>query len=248
LIAVLLSAGKGTRMYPLTANTPKCLIDIGKGKTILESQLDVLQECGISKVYIVAGYRIEQVQAKINGHNLNGMEVEVLHNPFYATSNNIISLWLATLVIEEPFISINGDDIFKPNVINSLLEAKGDIVMTIDRKAEYDADDMMVMTTGDRVVEVSKELDRDFANGESVGIVKYSVLGQKILKNTIDTMLQNQDNHQHFYLLALQQIMDGGVPINFCEVDEDEWAEIDFHPDVTEVRNKVDHFVQQIKL
>jgi len=248
LIAVLLSAGKGTRMYPLTANTPKCLIDIGRGKTILERQLDVLQECGITKVYIVAGYRIEQVQAKINGHNLNGMEVEVLHNPFYETSNNIISLWLATLVIHEPFISINGDDIFTYSLIKNLLNSTGDIVMTIDRKEEYDADDMMIITTKNKVIEVSKEVDRDLANGESVGIIKYSILGQKILRDTVDVMLQSQDNHQFFYLIVLQKIMDSGVPVNFCEVSQDEWAEIDFHPDVTEVRNRVDHFMQKIQL
>lgn len=247
MIAVLLSAGKGTRMYPLTANTPKCLIDIGKGKTILESQLDVLQECGITKVYIVAGYRIEQVQAKINGHNLNRMEIEVLHNPFFSTSNNIISLWLATLLIKEPCISINGDDIFKPNVINKLLQAEGDIVMTIDRKSEYDSDDMMVITKEERVVAVSKDLDRDYANGESVGIIKYSVLGLKILTDLLDVMLRDESNHQQFYLQSLQKIMDSGVAVNYCEVDEDDWAEIDFHPDVTDVRDRVDYFVQQFQ-
>ena len=109
-------------MYPLTANTPKALIDIGKGKTILENQLDVLQACGISKVYIVAGYLIEQIKAKVTGYPLQEMEVEFIHNPFYETSNNIVSLWLALLVNKESCISINGDDIFKPIIIETLLK------------------------------------------------------------------------------------------------------------------------------
>jgi choline kinase len=233
-------------MYPLTANTPKCLIDIGKGKTVLENQLDVLQECGIRKVYIVAGYRIEQVQAKITGHDLNGMEVEVLHNPFYAVSNNIISLWLAALVVNEPCIAINGDDIFKPSVIDNLINSRGDIVMTIDRKSHYDADDMLIITEGEKIIAVGKELDHEQANGESVGIVKYSNLGLKILKETLDVMLRDADNHQQFYLLALQKIMDSGVTVSPCEVDPNDWAEIDFHPDVSDVRQKVDYFVQRI--
>lgn len=247
MIAILLSAGKGVRMYPLTANTPKCLIDIGKGKTVLENQLDVLQECGIKKVYIVAGYRIEQVQAKISGHPANGMKVEVLHNPFYDTSNNIISLWLSTLLIDEPCISINGDDLFKANVITKLLDEKGDIVMTIDRKDSYDADDMLVFTEKNNVLAVGKDLDIKKANGESVGIIKYSKLGLGIVKETLDVMLRNEQNHQRFYLSALQAVMDRGFPVAFCEVEPHEWAEIDFHPDVSDVRAKVDYFVNRIK-
>ena len=247
MIAILLSAGKGTRMYPLTANTPKCLIDIGKGKTVLENQLDVLQECGIKKVYIVAGYCIEQVQAKISGHPTNGMKVEIIHNPFYETSNNIISLWLASLIIEEPCISINGDDIFKGNIIKKLMKSTGDIVMTIDRKESYDADDMLVVIEKSNITAVGKELDLSIANGESVGIIKYSKLGINMMKDTLDVMLRDQKNHQIFYLSALQKIMDRGFPISTCEVEPHEWAEIDFHPDVSDVRAKVDYFVESIK-
>jgi len=245
--AILLSAGKGTRMFPLTANTPKCLIDIGKGKTVLESQLDALHECGIEKVYVVAGYRIEQVQAKISGYSLPGMQVEVLHNPFYNTSNNIISLWLALLSVKGPCISINGDDIFKADLIRTLLAAKGDLVMTIDRKESYDADDMLVITDGDNIRAVGKDLDPAMANGESVGIIKYSELGHKTIMDTLDEMLRDEADHQKFYLAALQKIMDRGFPLTLCEVEENDWAEIDFHPDVNDVRAKVDFFVKRVQ-
>jgi choline kinase len=243
MIAILLSAGKGSRMYPLTANTPKCLIDIGQGKTVLESQLDVLQSCGFKKVIIVAGYRIEQVQAKISGYRDNGMKVEVIHNPFYNTSNNIISLWLALLVINEPCISINGDDVFKPIVINSLLESRGEIVMTIDKKDSYDADDMLVITEKEKIISVGKDLEIDRANGESVGIIKFETQGLNFIKETIDIMLRDEGNHQRFYLSVLQQIIDRGFPVTYCEVDQNDWAEIDFHPDVHDVRNRIDSFL-----
>ena len=245
--AVLLSAGKGTRMFPLTANTPKCLIDIGKGKTVLESQLDALQETDIKTVVIVAGYRIEQVEAKISGLDFNDLDVQVLQNPFYATSNNIVSLWLASLMIDEPFVSINGDDVFKPAVINELLKREEDIVMVTDRKEEYDSDDMLIISSDDRVLAVGKDLDIEKANGESVGIIKYSDLGKELLRKQLDEMMRNEDNHQKFYLHALQGIMDSGIHVNFCDVNPNDWAEIDFHPDVNDVRAKVDSFVKKIK-
>ncbi len=248
MIAILISAGKGTRMYPLTANTPKCLIDIGKGKTVLESQLDTLQQCGITKVFIIAGYRIEQVRAKIDGLDFSGMEIKVVHNPFYDTSNNIISVWLASLLIDSECISINGDDVFKPNVIEQLMKAPGEIVMTMSIKDSYDSDDMLVVHEGDRVYSVGKDLDVEKATGESIGIIKYSALGLSILRNTLDEMLRHPENHQRFYLQALQKVMNSGVTVNNCFVDSNDWAEIDFHPDISDVRAKVDHFVKKIDL
>jgi choline kinase len=244
--AVILSAGKGTRMMPLTANTPKCLIDIGKGKTVLESQLDVLSACGFTEVYVVAGYRLEQVRAKIASYRGGNMKIRIIHNPFYATTNNIISLWLALPYVNGEFISVNGDDIFKGSVIQSLLAAEGDIAMTIDRKEAYDSDDMLVVTEGELVRHVGKDLDRNQANGESVGIIRYRDRGVSMLDETLNLMLREEANHQRFYLSALQQIMNRGFPVSACEVDSKDWAEIDFHPDVEEVRAKVDIFLRHM--
>lgn len=242
-----MSAGKGTRMFPLTANTPKCLIDIGKGKTVLESQLDVLQDCGVDEVFVVAGYRIQQVQAKVNNYLTDKMRIRVIQNPFYNTSNNIISLWIVTNWIQEECISINGDDLFKKSVIDSLINTSGDIVMTIDRKEAYDSDDMLVITDGNQVKSVGKDLDRAKANGESVGIIKYSKRGLSLINETLDLLLQDEKNHQVFYLAALQEIMNKGFPVVGCEVSPNDWAEIDFHPDVSDVRAKVDLFVKRIQ-
>ena len=247
MIAILISAGQGLRMYPLTANTPKCLIDIGEGKTVLENQLDVLHECGIKKVYIVAGYLIEQVKAKIVGYKLDGMEVEIIHNPFYATSNNIVSVWIASLLVKSECITINGDDLFKPRVINSLMASSGDIVMTTSIKMDYDSDDMLVFQDKNQVYSVGKDLDINKANGESAGIIKYSLRGLNILRETLDEMMREVENHNKFYLHALQKIMDSGLAVYCCNIDFNDWAEIDFHPDIKDVRSKVDFFVKKIK-
>lgn len=244
--AIILSAGKGLRMFPLTANTPKCLIDIGKGKTVLENQLDVLRDCGIKDVVIVAGYCVDQVEAKISGYDTSGMKIKVIYNPFYETTNNIISLWLAQWCMDQECISINGDDIFKDVVIESLLKAEGEIVMTIDRKEQYDDDDMLVITNSNNIKDVGKDLDPKLANGESVGIIKYSEQGAKILKETMEQMVRVQENHQKFYLSVLKEIMYKGYPVVGCEVDEHDWAEIDFHPDVSDVRAKIDFFLTKM--
>ena len=243
---VLLSAGKGLRMLPLTANKPKCLIEVDGNTTVLESQLRVLESCGAEKVHIVAGYFIDQVESMLDSLDLN-IELNVIHNPFYNTSNNIISLWLATNLIKGPCISINGDNIFKPEVINSLIDANGEIVMTTDIKDEYDSDDMLVRVEDGLVKEVGKDLNIETSNGESLGIIKYSLSGWKKIGDVLDEMLREESNHQIFYLSALQTLMNNGEAIHSCEVDASSWAEIDFHPDVEDVRSKIDLFINKLK-
>jgi choline kinase len=150
------------------------------------------------------------------------------------------------LAVNSECITINGDDLFKLSVINSLISSKGDIVMTTSIKKDYDSDDMLVFQENNQVYSVGKDLDKNKANGESAGIIKYTLLGLSILRETLDEMMKDSENHQKFYLLALQKIMNRGVPINTCNIDFNDWAEIDFHPDVKDVRSKVDFFVKKI--
>ena len=63
--AIIIAAGKGTRLYPFTKNTPKSLLDIGQGLTLLETQLHALQDAGVTDVVIIVGYRAEQIEAKV---------------------------------------------------------------------------------------------------------------------------------------------------------------------------------------
>jgi len=245
--AIILSAGRGTRMMPLTANTPKCLLDIGRGLTVLESQLDVLRICGFSEVDVVAGYLIEQVRQVVEAYDGDSMRVRVVHNPFYASTNNIVSLWLGLLPVKDVCVSINGDDIFKDSVMKSLLSSAGNIVMTINRKDSYDSDDMLVVTEGNFVRNVGKTLDRSVANGESVGIVLYRNDGLQAIKLMLDSMLRDEHAHQYYYLEALQRLMDDNYPILSCEVGKGDWAEIDFHPDVEDVRAKLNDFLKRME-
>lgn len=233
MIAVLLSAGKGERMYPLTKDRPKCLLDIGNGTTILNSQLNTLIATGFRKIIIVAGYKIEQIKKTVNEYSCpSTVEIIVLQNPFYRSSNNIVSLWLVSQNYEGPLVSINGDNVFKNSIMETLLETPGDIVMTIDRKKEYDFDDMLVETRDDEVLQVGKTINKDDANGESVGIIKYSKLGFKKVANFLDALMMSEQNHQSFYLKALDDMMRKGFKFNYCLVSENDWYEVDFHPDV----------------
>lgn len=236
--AIIIAAGKGTRLYPLTKNTPKSLLEIGEGITLLESQLHSLKENNIKDVTIIVGYLAMQIEAKIEKYR-SDFNIDIVYNPFYETSNNLISVWMARYFMNEDFITINGDDIFNPVIIENLLKSPEQITMVVDFKTHYDEDDMKIIHERGLVKKVSKQIPINQANGESVGIIKFTGHGRKIYVDTLESMVRYQENLNLFYLSAIQRIIDNGYPIHMSECKPEHWGELDFHPDLLFIREYV---------
>ena len=239
---LILSAGKGERLYPLTKNTPKALLDLGNGETLIESQLHAIDDCpGIGRVFVVGGYRCEQIEAKLA--HWEGLPVEVIYNPFFETTNNLVSMWLGLLAVpSREVITINGDNLFRPELLRLLLNAPEEdaISMVVDRpEREMNDDDMKVVIAGGRVLEVPKDIPLERANGESIGIIRFRETGLEMFRHTLDRMVRNRASHGLFYLAAMHEIMSQGFPVHFVECEESWWAEVDFHHDLRDVRQLV---------
>ncbi len=233
--AILISAGKGERLYPLTKNTPKSLLEIGNGLTLLETQLHSLLENNIKDIVIIVGYKADQIEAKLKDYQKK-LNITTVYNPFYDISNNLLSVWMARYYMQDEFISINGDDIFTPEVVEKLLKSNYDITMVIDEKKEYDDDDMKVIHKDGHILEVSKKINPQKANGESIGMIKFSNKGPSIYTSVLDEMVRIPENRNVFYLKAIQEIIDKGFKVNYSLCKETDWSELDFHPDLKLIR------------
>ncbi len=231
--ALVLAAGMGTRIGGSAGSLPKTLLSFGDGITILDAQLAALRENSIEDVVIVTGYRADLIEAKVTG--LDDVHVTLVYNPFFRTTNNLISFWLALPYIDGEFISINGDNVFHPDILSALLNSRGDIIMTVARKEQYDDDDMRVTTRGEQVIRVGKDIPIGQTNGESLGIIKFSTNGHGMMRSTLLEMVRDDKLHSSFYLRALQQMMTANVPVRCCEVRGELWAEIDFPKDLAAI-------------
>ncbi|MBC8192085.1 MAG: phosphocholine cytidylyltransferase family protein [Candidatus Marinimicrobia bacterium] len=233
--AIIIAAGTGRRLYPITKDIPKSLVDVGQGITLLETQLHSLKECGIKDIVMIIGYRADQIESKLKEYG-SDFNIEIVYNPFFESSNNLVSVWMARHCFSNEFITINGDDIFDVSVIRELMKSAYPITMVTDIKIQYDEDDMKIISADGLVKRVSKKVPVEEANGESVGIIKFCGSGPGIYRDMLESMVRDPENLNVFYLKAIQNIIDAGHKVHFSQCDPTDWGEIDFHPDLEMIR------------
>ena len=117
--ALLLAAGMGSRLSPLTDSTPKCLVEVNK-IPILERLMHSLRSHGFKRLFVVTGHLSKEIQDYL-GSCYADIEISYIHSPLYKTTNNIYSLWLAGKVIDEPFMLIESDLVFQPKLLKPML-------------------------------------------------------------------------------------------------------------------------------
>ncbi|TPG15241.1 phosphocholine cytidylyltransferase family protein [Sphingomonas koreensis] len=167
---IILSAGSGSRLLPLTARMPKCLVEVG-GKAILDHQLQALADAGIGEAVIVTGYRGEQIEEHLAEQRLP-LATRTVVNPFWAVSSSIGSVWAARGALDESFCLINGDTIFSPAIVRLAIDqAAPGINLVIEPIAATELDDMRVAVADNRVIAVSKQLPIEQTTHRSLGVI-----------------------------------------------------------------------------
>ncbi len=117
--ALLLAAGTGSRLYPLTQNEPKCLTTVN-GIPILERLISSLNQHGFKRLVVVTGHLENRIR-KFLGNKVGNISIEYILSPLYKTTNNIYSLWMAREVIDEPFLLLESDLVFDESLLDAML-------------------------------------------------------------------------------------------------------------------------------
>ena len=170
--AVILAAGRGTRIRSVHGEHPKCLIEVDNG-TILDHQLDALAMVGINEVAIVVGYEKEQIIAHVNARRLLTQRIHFIDNPAFAITNNIYSLWLALDWLRgDSFIVLNADVIFDPEILDLAMRPQAPISMIVDPL--WRDETMKVIIVDDHVTKMSKKISREEFSGTYIGITVFS--------------------------------------------------------------------------
>lgn len=233
--AIILSAGQGSRLLPLTADRPKCLIELS-GKTLLDWQLDALIANGITDIAIVVGFRADQVEAHLVRRAETRATIRTVLNPFYQVADNLGSLWIARDEMRADFLILNGDTLVTPALVAAALKgAIAPITVTVDQKANYDADDMKVRREGPRLVAIGKTLDPAIVNAESIGFLIFRGEGPATFAGAVEAMMRTSEGTKNWYLKVIDRLA-ADTYIGTVSIKGHEWGEVDFPADVVAAR------------
>lgn len=181
--AIIIGAGRGQRLMPTTADTPKCFAEVN-GKRLIDWALASFRQNGIERIAFIGGYRIDKVREAYP-------ELEFRHNQDWANNNILASLFYAEDLMNEPFICAYSDILFTPQVIADMLASKDDMALAVDTdwqkrytdRTEHPPDDAeKVLVNGGKVTQVSRLIETDKAYGEYIGVAKFSAAGASRLK------------------------------------------------------------------
>jgi len=234
--AVILAAGKGTRIRSVHGEHPKCLIEVDN-TTILDHQLEALSMDGINDVAIVIGYEKEQIIAHINARKLLTQKIHFIENPAFAITNNIYSLWLALDWLRgDSFIVLNADVIFNPEILDVAVRPHAPISMIV--APLWRDETMKVIILDDHVIRMSKKISREEFSGTYIGITVFSrAIQGRFFHKMEDVIAAGRVNE--FFNVVVQELANEGVPVGYTSTDGLPWAEIDDPVDLTVAQQNV---------
>ncbi len=235
--AIVLGAGLGRRLLPHTQSGPKGLVPVRGEDPLLALQLEALARGGIERACVVVGFGAERVERFLASHPVAGLSVQTLYNPFYASSDNLVSCWLARSLMDDDFLLLNGDTLFEDAVLQRLMEAPpAAITVTVDTKPEYDADDMKVaLDARGRVLAIGKDLPGPTISAESIGLIAFRGSGPKVFREALERVIRRRGALSAWYLSAVDDLA-RSMPIESKSIQGLWWREIDSPRDLTLTR------------
>jgi len=224
--AIILAAGRGTRLYPITLNKPKGLLEIGD-ETILDRLIYQFKESGVSDILIVVGYQKESLI------NHFGDSVRYSYYEDFSKTNNLHTLWSVRDELNDDVIITFADLVVHQSIIDKLVKSNNDITMAIDTSQVLDGT-MRVAINNTNIKNITTTTV-DEADGNFIGISKISQPGCALL---LDEMSKIVDGHyEDYYTIAVDNLARRGVAVGYCDVKKHIWREIDTKEEYDELVN-----------
>jgi choline kinase len=234
---LVLAAGPGRRLHPLTEALPKTLLPLSDDRTILDLALANLRAAGIEDVVVVTGFAAERVEERAADlERSHGVHLELVFNERAEEWNNAYSLWLARDALAEGVLLVNGDTAHPRSVEESLLAARGpDVLLAVDREKPLGEEEMKILLSDQgTLARINKLIDPASAAGEYIGLALIEPAAAVPLTEALETTWQRDPSL--YYEDGFQELADRGAAIHVTGIGAVDWVEVDDHADLARAR------------
>ena len=230
--AVVLAAGRGSRLHSLTGDAPKCLTEVG-GQPILVRTLKALASQGITEVVLVIGYMSSMVRDRIGPH-FDGINIVYVEAPDYATTNNIRSLWDARAYLDQDIVLLEADIVFDAAVVGMLLAQSGSSIAVAPYEPSLsgtvvrrnDAGQVMSFVLG---AEQGPQFDaKDTFKTVNIYVLREQLLREEVLPR-LSSVIAAGGVNEYYETIFRDCVADPNskVDISAVDVSANRWSEID---------------------
>ncbi|MFH1327483.1 MAG: phosphocholine cytidylyltransferase family protein [Candidatus Bathyarchaeota archaeon] len=234
--AIILAAGVGKRLYPLTRKMPKCMLKINK-ETLIEQYFYSFSKCGINEVVLVVGH-LNRIIKETLDKKFKGVKIKYIYNKYYEVYGSAYSFWLTRKeFIESPIILLDSDVLFHPKILEKLVKSKHENCLIVDRSFVDTGEEVKVSVEGKTVKKLGKETVRSSnCVGENVGFYKFSENKYTVIREIMKFIKDYAFNFEYedainlsLDKLKMQYIPTKGLP----------WIEIDSPEDLHRAREDI---------
>jgi choline kinase len=230
---VVLVAGQGTRLRPLTEDRPKALVEV-HGETVLGRATRLLAAAGVRRLVVATGYRADAIHTALAGCPL---EVVTCHNPEFSTTQNSVSLHLCAEALRGlGFFKLDGDVLFRPEVLSRLDAVGAPLAVAVHRRGDLGAEEMKVLVDpAGCITAFGKELSPRESAGESIGVERVDAAVSPALFDAL-AKAYAEGRVDPYYEALYGELIDAGVLARLVDVTDLPWTEIDTLEDLAHAR------------
>jgi choline kinase len=243
VIGMVLAAGAGRRLAPLTDDLPKTLLAVNRDLTILDVALHNLSAVGLDDVVVVTGFashRIESRQAELEERH--GVRLELVFNDKALEWNNAYSLWLARGFFTEGVLLCNGDTVHPSSVERTVLAAPpaGILLAMDDVKSLAEEEMKIVLDDAGTMRRINKAIDPAEAAGEYIGVTRIEPSAADGLATSLEAVWRRDTTL--YYEDGYQEYVDRGGVVEVAPIGDVSWVEVDNHDDLARAREIACHY------
>ncbi len=230
--AIILAAGKGSRLGSITSETPKSMLQLNDEHTLLSFNIKQLSNLNLDSIVLITGYQSQKIESyALSLSEEYNITIDIVYNPFWNHCNVLGSLYMGLEKINDDFIFLHADTLTEIEVLNGIAESCSNICLAVDFK-KCGEEEMKFWLDDNNIIRISKDFIGKDADGEFVGVAKFSKSMIEYFMKKSKILFQKGDLNHYMEKVIDNGLQDNTLVVGYFDASNYKTIEVDFAEDL----------------